>query len=144
MAIKGFYSFQNIIKHYFQSYFDRKQLKKKTTFFDQNHGLTPLEKYDFGDFERLHFLLPKKVFFSIYNIIKHYFQSYFDRNQLKKKTTFFDQKHGLTPLKKCDFWDFERLPFLGPKGFFSFWNIVKHYFQSYFDRKQLKKKNFIF
>ena len=32
-----------------------------------------------------------------------------------KKNTFFDQKYGLTPLEKCDFWDFERLHFWGPK-----------------------------
>ena len=34
---------------------------------------------------------------------------------MKKKITFFDQKRGLTPLEKCDFWDFERLNFLWPK-----------------------------
>ena len=42
-------------------------------------------------------------------LLKHFFQSYFDRKQIKKKITFFDQKHGLTPLEKCGFWDFERL-----------------------------------
>ena len=34
---------------------------------------------------------------------------------MKKKITVFEQKHGLTPLEKCDFWDFERLKFLLPK-----------------------------
>ena len=34
---------------------------------------------------------------------------------MKKKITFFDQKRGLTPLEKCDFWVFERLNFLWPK-----------------------------
>ena len=28
---------------------------------------------------------------------------------------FFDERHGLTPLEKCDFWDFEILTFLWPK-----------------------------
>ena len=47
----------------------------------------------------------------------------------RKKTTFFDQKHGLTPLEKCDFWDFERLHFFrAKKGYFSFWNVIEHYF----------------
>ena len=59
--------------------------------------------------------MAKKDFFSIYNIIKHYFESYFDRKQLKKKTTFFDQKRGLTPLEKSDFWDLKGLNFLWPK-----------------------------
>ena len=36
-------------------------------------------------------------------------------NQKRKKITFFDQKHELTPLEKCDFWDFTRLNFLWPK-----------------------------
>ena len=34
---------------------------------------------------------------------------------MKKKITVFEQKHGLTPLEKCDFWDFERLKFLLPE-----------------------------
>ena len=34
---------------------------------------------------------------------------------MKKKITVFDQKHGLTPLEKCDFWVFERLNFWWPK-----------------------------
>ena len=34
------------------------------------------------------------------------FRSYFDRKQIKKKITFFDKKHGLTPLEKYGFWDF--------------------------------------
>ena len=33
----------------------------------------------------------------------------------RKKNTYFDQKHRLTPLGKCDFWDLKRLNFLWPK-----------------------------
>ena len=81
-------------------------------FFDQKHGLTPLEKCHFWDFERLNFFGPKKCFVLYLKRFKHYFWSYFDRKQLKKKTTFFDQKHGLTPLEKCDFWDFQKFFFI--------------------------------
>ena len=45
---------------------------KKITFSDQKHGLTPLEKCDFGDFEILNFLSPKTVSFlsrTLLNII---------------------------------------------------------------------------
>ena len=28
-----------------------------------------------------------------------------------KKLAFFDQKHGLAPLEKCNFWDFEKFCF---------------------------------
>ena len=89
--------------------------RKKTTFFDQKHGLTPLEKCDFWDFKRLHFLVPKKVSFlsrTLFNIISGLILT---ENNSRKKNTFFDQKHGLTPLEKSDFWDFERLNFLWPK-----------------------------
>ena len=73
-------------------------MKEKNTFFDQKHGLTPLEKCDFWDFERLNFLWPKKVSFlsrTLLNIICSL--------SFEKKNTFFDQKHGVTPLEKFDF-----------------------------------------
>ena len=76
-----------------------------------------MEKCDFWGFERLDFLWPKKVSFlsgTLLNIISSLILT---ENNSRKKTTFFDQKHGLTPLEKCDFWDFERLHFLGPKKF---------------------------
>ena len=115
MAKKGLFSIQNIVKHYFQSYFDGKQIKKKITVFYQKHGLTPLKKMRFLSPRKTKIFMAKKGFFSIQNIIKHYFQSYFDGKQITEKITVFDQKHGLTPLEKCDFWDFERLKFSRPK-----------------------------
>ena len=39
----------------------------------------------------------------MWNIIKHYFWSYFEEKQIKKKITFFNQKHGLTPFGKMRF-----------------------------------------
>ena len=93
-------------------------MKEKNTFFDQKHGLTPLEKCDFWDFERLkrlNFLWPKKVSFLSRTLLNIISSLILTENNSRKKTTFFDQKHGLTPLEKCDFWDFEKLHFLGPK-----------------------------
>ena len=37
-----------------------------------------------------------------------------------KKLAFFDQKHGLTPFEKCDFWDCEKFCFYGQKEFVFF------------------------
>ena len=88
--------------------------KRKSTFFGQNHAITPLEKCDFWDFERLKFLWPKKVS-SLSRILLNIVSSLILRENQEEKFTFFDQKHGLTPLEKCDFWDFERLKFLWPK-----------------------------
>ena len=42
-----------------------------------------------------------------------------------EKLAFFDQKHGLTPLEKCDFWDFERLNFFN--GYKRFLFYLEHY-----------------
>ena len=64
----------------------------------------------------------KKSFFSFWKIIKPYCKSYFDQKQRKKLKifAFFDQKHGITPLEKCDFWDFEKFSFYSRKKFFFF------------------------
>ena len=141
MAKKGFFSIQNIIKHYFQSYFDQKPLQKKTTFFDRKHGLTCLGKCDFWDFKRLNFFIAQKGFFSIYNIIKHNFQSYFDQKQIKKKKYIFLPKAWVNPFGKMRFLGLSKTEcFMAKKGFFCFQNIIKHYFQSYFDRKPLQKE----
>ena len=51
---------------------------KKIAFLDQGHGLTSLEKWDFGDFEKV-FSIVQKSFFFLYKVIKHYFYSYFDQ-----------------------------------------------------------------
>ena len=35
-----------------------------------------------------------------------------------KKLAFFDQNHGLTPLGKCDFWDWKIFYFIVKESFF--------------------------
>ena len=67
------------------------------------------------------FLGPKKVSFRSRTLLNIISSLILTENNSRKKTTFFDQKHGLTPLEKCDFWDFERLHFfMAKKGFFAF------------------------
>ena len=97
--------------------------KRKSTFFGQNHAITPLEKCDIWDFERLKFLWPKKVS-SLSRTLLNIVSSLILRENQKEEFTFFDQKLGLTPLEKCDFWDFERLKFLWPKSFLFY---LEHY-----------------
>ena len=74
---------ENFFFIFFRSYFDRKQIKKKITFFNKKRGLTPLEKCGLGDFKRLQFLMTKKSF-----CLKHHFKSYFDRKQRQKNYIF--------------------------------------------------------
>ena len=76
---------------------------KKLAFFDQKHGLTPLEKCDFWDSQKCLFLYFKTRFLFLYKVIKHFFYSYFDQIPINKNLAFSDQKHGLTTLEKCDF-----------------------------------------
>ena len=42
----------------------------------------------------------------------------FTKSTSTKKLTFFDQKHGLTLLKKIDFLNFKNSVFYSKKGFF--------------------------
>ena len=37
----------------------------KMALFDQKHGLTPLKKCDFGDFQKILFFIVKRYFFSL-------------------------------------------------------------------------------
>ena len=114
---KSFLFIQIIIYPYFQLCFKRKQTMKKLAFFDQKHRLTPLEKCYVWNFKKFLFLQSKKRFFFLYKVIKHVFYSYFDQIHIKKNLAFFDQKHGLPTLEKCDFWDFEKFCFYTQKKF---------------------------
>ena len=69
---------------------------------------------------KIDFLWAKKVSFLSRTLLNIISSLILTENNSRKKTTFFDQNHGLTRLEKCDFWDFERLHFYGQKGFFSF------------------------
>ena len=47
MLKNAFFSIYNISEHYFSAYFAQKQTMEKILIFDQNHGLTPLQKFEF-------------------------------------------------------------------------------------------------
>ena len=73
------------------------------SFFDQKHGLTHLEKYNFLGLSKLLFLYSKKVSFlsgTFLNLISSLILS---ENKKMKKLAFLDQNYGLTPLEKFDF-----------------------------------------
>ena len=56
IAYTGVFSFKNMVKHIFLAYIAWKKKLKKWPIFNQNHGLTPLEKTQFFDFLKLLFL----------------------------------------------------------------------------------------
>ena len=76
----------------------RKKIKQYEIF-DQNHGLTPLEKRNFCDFFKSKFLWSKKASF-LYRTSPNTFCW---RNVPKRKENKFqilDENHGLTTFKK--------------------------------------------
>ena len=60
---KNVFSFQNIVQNIFLANIVSKTKLEKWPFFNQNHGLTPLQKCQFFYFLNFLFLQPRKVFF---------------------------------------------------------------------------------
>ena len=65
----------------------------------------------FGLFELLVFIALKGVF-SFKNVVKDIFLTYIANKKKEEKMEILDQNHGLTPLKKCQFFDFLNFLFL--------------------------------
>ena len=78
---------------------------EKWSFFDQNHGLTPLEKSQFLDFLNFFFYALERRFF-VQEYCKTHFPGLYCKKKDMEKWSFFDQNHGLTPLEKSQFLDF--------------------------------------
>ena len=88
---------------------------------DQNHTLTPLEKCQFFDFLNFLILYPERRFFVLEYHKRHFPGLYYQKRKSWKKLAFLNQNHGLTPLEKCQFFDFLNFFFLHPrKAFFRF------------------------
>ena len=63
--------------------------------------------------------IAQKGVFSFQNIIKDIFLAYITLKKKLEKWQFLDQNHELTPLEKCQFFDFWNILFLQPrKAFF--------------------------
>ena len=95
------FSFYNIIKPYFQSCFDQKQIKKKILIFWSKAWVNPFGKFRFSSLKKNLFLQSKNVSFLSRTLL----------HLISIEIEFVDQKHGLIPLKKCDFCDFEKFCF---------------------------------
>ena len=106
IAQQGVFSFQNIIKHIF---FGLNCLKKgvgKMAFLGPKPWVNPFGKMSiFRLFELLVFRAQPGVF-SFQNIIEDVFLAYIVQKNRLEKWPFLDQNHGLTPLEKCQFFDF--------------------------------------
>ena len=119
IAQKGVLFVLEYRKRNFPSLYCLKKKKLKTwPFLDQNHGLTPLEKWQFFDFLNFLFLQPRKMFF-VLECFKRHFPGLFSLKKKKlEKWQYLDQNHGLTPLQKWQFYDFLNFLFLQPRKMF--------------------------
>ena len=66
----------------------------------------------FGDFVKFCFYSQRKVFFLPRTLLNLVSSLILSENKHMKKLAFLDQKHGLTPLAKSDFWDCQKFLFL--------------------------------
>ena len=92
----------------------KKKKLPKWPFLDQKHGLI-LEKCQFFDFLKSLFLQPRKSFFRSRISQKTFSWPILPKKKKLPKWPFLDQNHGLTPLKKCQFFDFLKFLFLQPR-----------------------------
>ena len=119
MAQKGIFSFQNVRKDIFLTYIAQKRKLQTCPFLDKNHGLTSLEKCQVFDFLNFLFLQNRNRFFGSRISQKTFSWPILLKEKKLEKWPFLEKFHGLTPLEKCQFFDFLNLLFLQPrKAFF--------------------------
>ena len=122
-------------------YIAQKKKWKKWPVFDQNHGLTPLEKCQFFGYLKFLFLSHRKLFFfSFQNIIKHISMVFLRKTKVGKMANFgpepWTNPFGKMPIFRL----FELLVFIAQKNVFSFQNMIKHIFLPYIAKtKQIAK-----
>ena len=115
---KRVFSFWNIVKDIFLAYIPLKQRIQKWPFLDLNHALTPLKKSKFSDFLASCFNSLERRFFVV-EYRKTYFPGLYCLKKKVGKMAIFGPKPWVTPLEKCQFFDFLNFSFLQPrKAFF--------------------------
>ena len=88
------------MKNIFLAYIDQEKKMEQWPFFDQNHGLTPLEKSQFFDYLNFFFYRLERRFFVLEYCKTHFPGLYSLKKKKMEIWQFFDQNHGLTPLEK--------------------------------------------
>ena len=76
---------------------------KKLQLFDQNHGLSPLQKCQFCLLFKSMFILSRKACFLTRTSPNTFSGCILHTIQTLAKFQIFDQNHGLSPLQKCQF-----------------------------------------
>ena len=116
-AQKVVFSFKNIVKDIFLAYIANKKVGKMAIFGPKS-WVNPFGKMSISRLFELVFFVAKKGVFSLYNIIKDIFLAYIAQKEKLEEWPFFNQKHGLNPLEKCQFFDCLNFLFLQPRKVF--------------------------
>ena len=103
--------------------------------------VNPFGKMSIFRLFKLLVFIAEKCLFLVLEYLKRHFPGLYCLKKKLEKWLFLDQNHGLTPLEKCQFFDFLNLLFLLPrKAFFSFQKIRKDIFGAYFASKKKFEK----
>ena len=103
-------------KPHFPGLYCFKKNDGKMANFEQNHGLTPLEKCHFFDSLKFFFYCVEMYFFVLEYHKPHFPGLYCLKKEKMEKWPIFEQDHGLTPLQKCQFFDFLNFLFILPRN----------------------------
>ena len=106
IAQKGFFSFQNIVKDIFLGYIAYEKKVGKIVIFGPKPQVNPLwTKWPFFDFLNSRFYSLERLFF-VLEYCKRLFPGLYYLKKNLEKWRFLDQNQGLTPLEKCQFFEF--------------------------------------
>ena len=83
-----------------------KKKVRKMAVFGPKTWVNPLEKCQFFDFLNLFFCSIERCFLVLEYRKRHFSGLYFLKKKSWKSGHFWTKKHGLTPLEKCQFFDF--------------------------------------
>ena len=101
----------------------KKNKLEKSPIFEQNHGLTPLEKCQFFDFFNFLFLCLEMRF-----LVQEYHETHFPGLYCLKKGGWKNDQFLKKTMEKCQFFDFFNFLFLLPRNAFPRSRILKNTF----------------
>ena len=119
IAQKGFFFVLEYRERHFPCLYCLKKQVGRMVIFGQKPSVNPFEKMSILRlFELFVFTAQKRVFF-VLEYRKRQFPALYSLKKKLEKRPILDQNHGLTPLEKCQFFDFLNFLFLKPrKAFF--------------------------
>ena len=121
----------------------KKKNLKKWPFLDQKHGLTPFKNVNFSTFWTCCFYSLESRFL-VLEYHKRHFPGLFCLKTKLKKRPLLDQIHGLTPLEKCQFFDFWTCCFYSLESRFLVLEYNKRHFPGHYCLKKELGKMAIF